>query len=181
MRIFKILVCTTILTIFSGTNSIKAEEKDYLNVPLPEQWQLEQQNYQTLPTDDEWWNTFNDPVLTQLIAMAVENNYNVASALKRIEMASKEIGITRAGYYPTISISGGWTKDQESGKMYDYDSERIRSSYFSLGASMNWEIDVFGRVYSNVKGKKAAYNVARADYDAVMVSLCAIIGTQDAI
>lgn len=177
MRIFKILVCTTILTIFSGTNSIKAEEKDYLNVPLPEQWQLEQQNYQTLPTDDEWWNTFNDPVLTQLIAMAVENNYNVASALKRIEMASKEIGITRAGYYPTISISGGWTKDQESGKMYDYDSERIRSSYFSLGASMNWEIDVFGRVYSNVKGKKAAYNVARADYDAVMVSLCASVAT----
>lgn len=92
-------------------------------------------------------------------------------------MASKEIGIARSGYYPTISLSGGWTKEQQSGKLYDYDSERIKSSYWSLGASMSWEIDVFGRVYSNVKEKKAAYNVARADYDAVMVSLCASVAT----
>lgn len=154
-----------------------SEDKDYLNVPLPEQWQMEQQNYQTLPTEDKWWNSFHDPVLTQLISMAVENNYNVASAIKRIEMASKEIGITKAGYYPTISLSAGWSKELESGRMYNYDTQRMRSSYFSLGASMNWEIDVFGRVYSNVKEKKAAYNVARADYDAVMVSLCASVAT----
>ncbi|MCH5225325.1 MAG: TolC family protein [Muribaculaceae bacterium] len=155
----------------------RGEEKDYLQSPLPETWQFEQQYYQTLPCEDGWWAGFNDPVLTRLIEMAVENNYNVATALKRIEMASKEIGMTRAGYYPTIGLSGGWTKEQESGKLYDYDSERIRSSYFSLGASMNWEIDVFGRVYSNVKEKKAAYNVARADYDAVMVSLCGSVAT----
>lgn len=156
---------------------LRGEEKDYLIAPIPEAWQIKQENFQTLPCEDQWWDNFNDPVLTQLIKKAVENNYNVASALKRIEMASKEIGMTKSGYYPNISISGSWTKSQESGKLYDYDSERIRSSYFSLGASMNWEIDVFGRVYSNVKEKKAAYNVARADYDAVMVSLCASVAT----
>ena len=166
-----------IVFLIFGFFTARAEEKDYLEHPVPETWQMEQQYYQTLPCDDAWWDTFNDPVLTRLINMAIENNYNVASALKRIEMASKEIGMTRAGYYPTIGISGGWTKEQESGKLYNYDSERIRSSYFSLGASMNWEIDVFGRVYSNVKEKKAAYNVARADYDAVMVSLCASVAT----
>lgn len=42
---------------------------------------------------------------------------------------------------------------------------------------MNWEIDVFGRVKANSDAKKAAYNVARADYDAVMVSLCANVAT----
>lgn len=155
----------------------KAEERDYLQAPLPENWQLEQQNYQTLPCDDQWWNTFNDPVLTQLIDRAIKNNYNIASALKRIDMASKEIGITRSGYYPTFGVSAGWTKEQESGSIYNYENTRMRSSYFSLGASMSWEIDVFGRVYSNVKEKKAAYNVARADYDAVMVSLCASVAT----
>lgn len=156
---------------------VYAEDKDYLKSPVPESWQLEQQNFQTLPCEDAWWNSFNDPVLSQLIDMAVENNYNVASALKRIEMASKEIGMTKAGYYPSISLSGGWTKEQESGRIYSTDAERMKSSYFSLGASMSWEIDVFGRVYSNVKEKKAAYNVARADYDAVMVSLCASVAT----
>lgn len=178
MNFFKYLhLIALILCLCLKNQTVSAEEKDYLLSPLPESWQLEQQYYQTLPCDDAWWNSFNDPVLPQLIEMAVKNNFNVAAALKRIEMASKEIGMTKSGYYPTLGISGSWTKAQESGKIYSYDTDRIRSSYFSLGASMNWEIDVFGRVYSNVKEKKAAYNVARADYDAVMVSLCASVAT----
>lgn len=159
------------------TLKTKAEEKDYLQTPLPEHWQLEQQYFQTLPCEDRWWASFQDPVLTQLIEKAVKNNYNVASAIKRIEMASKEIGMAKSSYYPTISLAAGWTKDRQSGKIYNYDIDATRSSYFNIGASMNWEIDVFGRVYSNVKEKKAAYNVARADYDAVLVSLCASVAT----
>lgn len=159
------------------SSGAQADTPDYLQNPLPETWQLEQQNFQTNPCDDAWWNTFNDPVLTQLINMAVANNYNVAAALKRIEMASKEIGMAKSSYYPSIDVSGGYNKARTSGKMYSYDSNPINSSYFNLGASMNWEIDVFGRVNANVKEKKAAYNVAKADYEAVMVSLCGSVAT----
>lgn len=158
-------------------SNLSAKEMDYLNNPLPESWQLEQQNFQTFPTEDTWWQTFNDPVLTALIQKAVENNYNLASAIKRIEMANKEVGMAKANYYPSISLSGGWTKAQESGEMYSYSTSRLRSAYFNLGASMSWEIDVFGRVYSTVMEKKASAKVARADYDAVMVSLCASVAT----
>lgn len=162
----------------------KTEEKDYLEHSLPSQWQveqpnqwkLEQQNFQTLPSDDQWWKNFNDLILTELIRRAVANNYNVASAIKRIEMAAKEIGITKAGYYPSISLAGGYTNTRQSGAMTP-GTPSVRTSYFNLGASMNWEIDIFGRVYAGVKEKKAAYNVARADYEAVMVSLCANVAT----
>lgn len=178
----------SLITVISFPGLLRAEKKDYLYDPVPlewqteqpDQWKLEQQNFQTNPVEDAWWNTFNDPVLTELIKKAVENNYNVASAIKRIEMASKEIGIAKANYYPSISLSGGWTKERQSSAIYGSGgaaSGRMDYSYFSLGASMNWEIDVFGRVYSGVKEKKAAYNVARADYDAVMVSLCANVAT----
>lgn len=170
----KILFTILIMQVFFY---LPAKEKDYLETPLPENWQMEQQLYQTLPIDDAWWETFHDPVLIELIQKAVANNYNVASALKRIQMASKEVGIARAGYYPTIGLSGGWTKQQEAGAITSKTTKGMNESYFSLGASMNWEIDVFGRVYSNVKEKKAAYQVARADYDAVMVSLCASVAT----
>lgn len=166
----------TLLILFFLTNALlsKAEEKDYLQTPVPQTWQLDQQHFQTLPAEDNWWDTFNDPVLTQLIQRAIKNNYNVAAALKRIEMASKQIGMAKANYYPSISLGAGWTKEQESAAVY---GTTTRNSYFNIGATMNWEIDVFGRVYSNVKEKKAAYNVARADYDAVMVSLCASVAT----
>ena len=157
--------------------TLSSKARDYLEMPLPDSWQLEQQYFQTLPPDDSWWTTFNDSVLTTLIQKAVDNNYNLASTLKQIEMANSQIGMAKAAYYPNLSISGSWNKAQESGDMYNYKSNRIRSSYFNLGASMSWEIDVFGRVYSTVKEKKAAANVARADYDAVMVSLCASVAS----
>lgn len=171
-------VITYLFIFLAIQGTIKAEEKDYLEFPVPESWQMEQQYYQTLPSEDSWWDTFQDPILTELIQMAVANNYNVATALKRMQIAAKDIGMAKAGYYPTISLSAGWTKEMDSGKIYSSDyAARMNTSYFSLGASLSWELDVFGRVYAGVKEKKAAYNVSRADFDAVMVSLCAQVAT----
>ena len=45
-------------------------------------------------------------------------------------------------------------------------------SYFSLGLTMNWEIDVFGRVAAQAKADKASWQASVADYDATLVSLC---------
>lgn len=144
---------------------------------IPASWQMTPQAVQTLPTDDAWWRAFDDPVLDSLIDKAVGNNYNVAAAVKRIEMARKAVGEARAGYFPTIGLSGGWTKDREAGAIEGRSIPSRNSSYFSLGAQMNWEIDVFGRVREGVKAKKAAYDASRADRDAVMVSLCANLAT----
>lgn len=149
----------------------------YVRDSLPESWQMTRQCTQTLPTDDAWWQIFNDSTLNMLIAKAVANNYNVAAAMKRIEMADKVIKEARSGYFPTISLAGGWNNARQSGATSKNVVPAIRDSYFSLGATMNWEIDVFGRVRENVKAKKAAYNASRADYDAVMVSLCANVAT----
>lgn len=144
---------------------------------VPERWQMTQQCFQTLPTEDAWWKTFHDPILDKLIDKAVANNYNVAAAIKRIEMAKKVIGETKSGYYPTLSASAGWNRQQESGAISNPVMPSSKSSYFSVGADMNWEIDVFGRIRENVKSKKAAYNASRAEYDAVMVSLCANVAS----
>lgn len=157
--------------------AMSAAEKGWLRDSLPQTWQMTPQYTQTLPTDDAWWTGFHDPLLDSLISKAVRNNYNVASALKRIEMAEKSVKETRSGYFPTISLNGGWTKAEQSGADGSTVVPGMKSSYFSLGAEMNWEIDVFGRVREGVKGAKAAYEASRADYDAVLVSLCADVAT----
>lgn len=144
---------------------------------LPSVWQMTPQAVQTLPSDDAWWRSFADPVLDSLIDKAVANNYNVAVAMKRLEMARKAVGEARAGYFPTVSLSGGWTKDRQAGAIEGRGIPSRSSSYFSLGAQMNWEIDVFGRVREGVKAKKAAYDASRADRDAVLVSLCASLAS----
>lgn len=58
-----------------------------LNDTLPSRWVYNEHFDQTIPTDDGWWKKFNDPLLDSLIAMGVNNNYNVAMAARRMEMA----------------------------------------------------------------------------------------------
>ena len=72
---------------------------------IPEKWQMTQQCFQTLPTDDSWWKMFDDPVLDNLISQAVANNYNVAAALKRIDMSRKCAG-SPCGIFPYTHCVG---------------------------------------------------------------------------
>lgn len=165
------------LLIFSAVSVAAGERDSWLVDSIPQTWIMTPQTTQTLPTDDSWWLKFNDPLLNDLIKTAVANNYDVAAALKRIEMANQIIKETQAGYFPAISLSGGWNRSQNAGSIESSSTPSSRSSYFSLGASMNWEIDLFGRIRSQVKAKKASYNASRAEYDGVMVSLCANVAT----
>lgn len=119
---------------------------------------------QTLPTDDPWWNSFNDSTLNFLISSAVDNNLDALMAFRRIRLANLALAQTRSAYYPSISLSAGWDKERLAGPVDD--------SSFNLGLSLSWQIDVFGRVYSQSKAKKAAWRASRADYAATMVTLC---------
>lgn len=147
-------------------DSIPASYQTTLSAPLPERWLYVPDHLQTAPSEDRWWKEFGDSTLNMLISKAETNNYNVAAAMKRIELARKEMDITRAGYYPTLGASAGWSDTKQSGS-------GVKVSQFSLGANMSWEIDVFGKIKRQLKADKAAVDVSRADYDAVMVSLCA--------
>lgn len=139
---------------------------------LPRGWELEQQYFQTTPSDDPWWASFNDPVLTALIRRAVDNNYNVAAAQKRIEIARQQERATKSAYYPTLGVSAGYSREQTAGTVHGTHAHEDVMSYFSLGLTMNWEIDVFGRVSAQLKADKASYRASVADYDATLISLC---------
>ena len=153
-------------------------EKEVMD-SLPGRWEMQGSGPEysmTLPTDDVWWRSFGDSTLTGLIERGEANNYNLRVAVRRLQMASLQTKRSRSGYYPRIDLNGGWTAMQSSGRTSHQFAETREVDYFSLGASMSWEIDVFGRISSQVKSDKGAEQIARADRDAAMVSMAAEIG-----
>lgn len=138
---------------------------------IPQNWQLSQEYFQTTPTDDKWWQSFDDPTLISLIKQAVDNNFNVVAAQKRILSAAQMSRATKAGYYPSLGISAGYSRERMAGAAMGSKSPSSTESYFSLGLTMNWEIDVFGRIQSQLKSDKANYEATIAEYDATLVSL----------
>lgn len=130
---------------------------------------------QVLPAEDGWWKTFGDTMLDSLISLAENNNFDIRAALIRMESASKEIALAKSAYYPTLDASAGWTRTQNAGAIGGKGITSSTSSYFDLGLSANWEIDVFGRVAAQCRSAKAGLEVSKADRDAVMLSLCSSV------
>lgn len=153
--------------------AIADDSRSWLIDSIPQQWSYKSAYTQKLPTDDDWWKTFGDSTLDSLINMAENENYNLAATLQRIEMAKKTLDVAKSAYFPTINVSAGWQKGQSSGATGPVMAKSSPYDYFSLGASMQWEVDLFGRITENVKSQKAAYNATKAEYDGAMVSLAA--------
>lgn len=166
----------TPVTIFSqntGNDTCAAPEgMKYLQEGIPENWEYCSSFTQTLPSDDRWWQAFGDHTLDSLVDMAVNNNFNLAMTLKRLDIARNNVEISRSGYYPSLGMSASWTKGQSSGRLSGKEGMPVGESYFNVGLQASWEIDVFGRITAGVKEKKFDYKATRAEYAAAMVSLC---------
>lgn len=171
-------IASIVLIMFLST-ALSAQQDaldKYLQNPLPDSWQ-EQDGlfHQALPVDDHWWKNFEDPLLDSLIDVAVRQNYSVLTAIDRIEAARANLNISRGGYYPTLGLNAGWTKDQSSGN-----TSRLPQSgehYWNATATMSWEADVFGSIRNRVKAQKETFAASREDFNATMVSLCAQVAS----
>lgn len=142
---------------------------------LPAQWSYTAEITPADPATDQWWKQFSDPTLDALVELGVRNNNNLAVAAQRMLMAKEAVAGAKSGYYPTVGLNAAWIKERTSGEMAMSHGHASTASYFSLGATMNWEIDLFGKIRSGVKAKEAQYSATRAEYDGVMVAMAAEI------
>jgi len=106
------------------------------------------------PLGAQKWNTvFTDPVLQQLIAEALKNNYDVKIAADRVLEQQAQVGITKAAQYPTLT--GGATYDALGLPSSLFSSLNNNSSnskstgqnnYYAgaLTASVAWNLDFWG-------------------------------------
>ncbi len=170
----RIMGCLPVLFLFISVYGQKTDK--YLDTPLPRIWaEADTVFQQTLPVEDNWWKAFEDPMLDSLINIAVKQNYSVLTAINRIEMARANLRIERGNYYPSLTLSGEWTKQQTSGHISTI--PQAREHYFDAALSTSWEADIFGSIRNRVKAQKENFMVSREEYNATMVSLCAQVAS----
>lgn len=145
---------------------------------LPQNYMFGESHSSPLPVEDEWWKSFDDKLLDSLIAVGCENNYNLIMASRRIAIAKQSVRQAQSAYYPTLDLSAGWSRSRTSGYAGNIATPAEVSSAFNIGVNMSWEIDLFGKITSRVKGAKWQREATKAEYNSAMVSLCAEIATQ---
>lgn len=151
--------------------------QDYLKIQMPKRYSFTFEAPEYVESGDEWWKQFKDTLLFSLITRADSLNFDIRSAFKRIELAKQQVKLTKTNYTPTLKASAGWLKSQDSGTQENPVTLPDVDSYFSAGLTMNWEIDIFGRVAANLKADKLALAITAADYDAVKIALSANVAS----
>ena len=124
-----------------------------------------QQSPGTTPFGAQKWNTvFTDPVLQDLIAEAIKNNYDVKIAADRVLEQQDQLGITRAAQFPTLSLGGTFTAsggNSTTGSSSTSNSGTSSSSttgnhqYGGITTSAAWNLDFWGLYRRQTEAQRA--------------------------
>jgi multidrug efflux system outer membrane protein len=121
----------------------------------------------------EWWKAFNDARLDGLIAQATASNQNLSVAAARVKQARAIAGIAESDRIPQVGLGIGAQRAQsaplEAGVTPGSRISPVTSYKANLSAS--YEVDLFGRVSSNVAAARGDAAASEATYRSVLLSL----------
>ena len=126
-----------------------------------------------------WWDGFNDPLLTRLVSISLQQNLDLAQATARVTQSRAALRSATAALLPSAEVSGQVTAAHESeqtplgrvlastpnfdrnGELYEVD----------LGAS--WELDIFGGLRRQREAALSEYQASRAGAAAARLAVAA--------
>lgn len=141
-----------------------AQEPDQVGIPLQWSSASQTQSSATLPLTN-WWERFDDPLLTRLVTQALQTNTSVRSAQTALQQARALRELSAAGLSPSLSASGSAQRGKSDGT----------DAHNSLQAGLDarWELDVFGARRSSVNASEADAQASQSTLADVQVSVAA--------
>ena len=131
------------------------------------------------PRDGElrgnWWEAFNDPLLSDLQEQVSISNQNLALAEAQYRQARSLVQSARAGYVPSVSAGASADRSRASASGNSID-RGVRNSY-SISVDAAWELDLWGRVRRSVESSEAGAQASAADLESLRLSAQAELAT----
>ncbi len=138
-------------------------------IPLPTKWS---ESVAAQKTSDQWWKTFNDPVLNQLVNEAISANLNLKQALSRVKEARILRSEAIATGLPTLAgrnaASSRFNNSSTSGGS-PVTGQVI--NIFQLGFDAQWELDFFGGIQRAVEAADASIDIEVENSRDVLLTL----------
>ncbi len=127
----------------------------------------------TTIADIEWWKFYGDSALCRLIQRTLENNRDLQAAAARIEQARQAYRVDKADLFPTLN--GSVVANRETN---DYYGEKfVGDAQHDLKASLNWEIDLWGKFRWGKRKGEALWKASVEDERALRMSLIAEVAS----
>jgi len=120
---------------------------------------------------DGWWRMYNDPQLDALQQQLLHNNPDLSAALAHYAQAQAFVKQVEAGLFPSI------TGNAQPQRIRQSDNKPLRNggpdeyNSVTLGAEIDYEVDLWGRVRDTVTAGKDEAQAQKADLASARLSL----------
>ncbi len=163
MKFFKILLTLFILL----CNLTVAEAKASKNTT----------DYRTEYLNLDWWQKYNDPVLTDYITTAFKNNQDLKIASLNVKQSEQVVKMAFAGQLPQVGFQGDVFRDLSSAtvKMGAITVGDYSQSNFFLPLTMSYEVDIWGENYLKTKSVKKQLEMVKQNERASYISLTSAV------
>ena len=127
----------------------------------------------------DWWQKYNDPILTEYISTAFENNQDLKIATLNVKQADQVVKMAFANQLPHAGFQGDVFRDFSSSniKFGGITIPDYSQSNFFLPATLSYEADIWGENYLKTKSVKKQLEMVkqneRASYIYLTSSLAA--------
>ncbi|MBS1190492.1 MAG: transporter [Rhodocyclaceae bacterium] len=153
---------------------------DYRRPPVdaPDAFRFEEKDAKDL-ANTAWWEQFQDPVMTELIGIAIKENKDVKIAAARIDQFLGQFSSTRSLLFP--QVSGSYSADrqrfsQSSSLPFQSSVEPILNQY-QASLSVSWEIDLFGKLRRQTEAARANVLSSEEGRRATILTLVASVAS----
>ena len=147
----------TLLFLFSFSGCAVGPDYRRPAIDAPSAWRLTEPEAKDL-ADTAWWEQFSDPVLNDLIAIALKENKDLRIAAARVEEYTGRYGTTRSALFPQAGAAGIGQRKGVTEYLNPPWSPTADNPYsdFQAFLTASWELDIWGRL-------RRATEAARAD------------------
>ncbi len=125
------------------------------------------------PIRADWWNAFGDPVLADLVARALANNVDIATAAARVEEARASLRLARAQQTPLIGGQVPSTSGQTVSP-FGTPSDAIGAA---PAITASYDLDLFGRLRQASRAAQAQALASEGARDTVRLAVASGVAT----
>jgi outer membrane protein, multidrug efflux system len=145
---------------------------------VPVAWKAKPPWKEGQPRDAEikqnFWEIFDDPVLTGLELEASTNSPDLYAAFERVEQARAIARISRADLFPVLSVDPNGNRTRYSGSVPAQPGSSVygyTANEFILPLDLSYEVDLWGRVRRSFRAAREQAQASAAAYQNLLLSL----------
>ncbi|MCU1752579.1 efflux transporter outer membrane subunit [Pseudomonas sp. 6D_7.1_Bac1] len=149
------------------------------------QWQRAQANPQGA-LDSQWWLSYQDPILNDLIARSAKANQSIIAAEAAWRLAQAQVASSRAALWPTVGVGlsgsrgvvgGGSSSSGTGSSATTGGSSGSVVQTVSATLSASWEPDLWGLVRRGIESSQASAQASDALLAGVRLSISASVAS----